>query len=100
MALPLMLGLCEIVLDRCHNITIASLWCLLEQPNKLTYLQCSQCKQLTKEDKDKIKDTIAEENLSLYFYLSLYIETEENLLAEGYDNLDGEDEEAEEESDA
>ena len=83
-ALPLMLSLCEIVLDHCHNITVASLWCLLEQPNDLSNLHCWQCKQITLEDKKKIESVITDENLFLYFEWYPYIEFQEDLLEEGY----------------
>ena len=83
-ALPLMLNLCEIVLDHCHNITVASLWCLLEQPNDLSNLHCWQCKQITMEDKKRIESVITDENLYLYFEWYPYIEVEEALLEAGY----------------
>ena len=83
-ALSSMLGLREIVLDHCHNITVASLWCLLEQPNDLTNLHCWQCKQIILEDKKRIESVITDENLFLYFEWYPYIEFEEALLEEGY----------------
>ena len=95
-ALPMMLGLQEIVLDHCQNITVSSLWYLLEQPNDLTSIQCWQCKQIYQNDKDEIKRTIKEENLSVYFEWYPYNEAEEALLEAGYLNLESEDEESEE----
>ena len=94
LALPMILSLQEIVLDHCDNITVASLWGLLEQPNDLTSLQCWQCKQINSKDKDVIKSTIAEENLSVYFEWYPYLEAEEALLEVGYLNIDSEDEDS------
>ena len=92
-ALPLMLGLQEIVLDHCDNVTAASLWSLLEQPNDLISLQCWQCKLTTPKDRDEIRATIKEENLSVYFEWYPYSEEEEALLEAGYLNIDSEDDE-------
>ena len=92
-ALPLMLGLQEIVLDHCDNVTAASLWSLLEQPNDLISLQCWQCKLITPKDRDEIRATIKEENLSVYFEWYPYSEEEEALLEAGYLNIDSEDDE-------
>ena len=95
-ALPMMLGLQEIVLDHCQSVTVSSLWYLLEQPNDLTSIQCWQCKQIYQNDKDEIKRTIKEENLSVYFEWYPYNEAEEALLEAGYLNLESEEEESEE----
>ena len=46
------------------------------------------------DDKDEIKKTIKEENLSVYFEWYPYIEAEEALLEAGYLNLESEDEES------
>ena len=75
-----MLNLSEVVLDHCHGITIATLWCMLEQPNMLSLLRIWHCKQIAKKDKEVIKSVIAEENLFLYFEWYPYIEAEEELL--------------------
>ena len=88
-----MLGLQEIVLDHCDNVTAASLWSLLEQPNDLISIQCWQCKLITTKDKDEIKATIKDENLLVYFEWYPYNEEEEALLEAGYLNIDSEDDE-------
>ena len=95
-ALPMMLRLQEVVFDHCQNITVASLWHLLEQPNDLTSIQCWQCKQINQNDKDEIKRTIKEENLEVYFEWYPYIEEEEALLEAGYLNLESDEEESDE----
>ena len=96
----MMLGLQEIVLDHCHNITVTSLWGLLEQPNDLVSIQCWHCKQINQKDKDAIKSTIVDENLLLYLDWYPYIEAEEALLEAGYLNLDSEDDESEEQNES
>ena len=95
-ALPTMLRLQEVVFDHCQNITVSSLWYLLQQPNDLISIQCWQCKLINQSDKDEIKRTIKEENLSVYFEWYPYIEAEEALLEAGYLNLESEDEESDE----
>ena len=95
-ALPMMLRLQEVVFDHCQNITVSSLWYLLQQPNDLISIQCWQCKLINQSDKDEIKRTIKEENLSVYFEWYPYIEAEEALLEAGYLNLESEDEESDE----
>ena len=95
-ALPMMLRLQEVVFDHCQNITVASLWHLLEQPNDLTSIQCWQCKQINQNGKDEIKRTIKEENLEVYFEWYPYIEEEEALLEAGYLNLESDEEESDE----
>ena len=87
-ALPMMLRLQEVVFDHCQNITVASLWHLLEQPNDLTSIQVWQCIQINQNDKDDMKRTIKEENLDVYFEWYPYIEEEEALLEAGYLNLE------------
>ena len=95
-ALPMMLRLQEVVFDHCQNITVASLWHLLEQPNDLTSIQVWQCIQVNQNDKDEIKRTIKEENLDVYFEWYPYIEEEEALLEAGYLNLESDEEESDE----
>jgi len=95
-ALPMMLRLQEVVFDHCQNITVASLWHLLEQPNDLTSIQCWQCKLINPNEKDEIKRTIKEENLDVYFEWYPYIEEEEALLEAGYLNLESDEEESDE----
>ena len=95
-ALPMMLRLQEVVFDHCQNITVASLWHLLEQPNDLTSIQVWQCIQINQNDKDEIKRTIKEENLDVYFEWYPYIEEEEALLEAGYLNLESDEEESDE----
>jgi len=57
----------NVVFDRCHGFTANSLWRLLELPNDLRILRCWHCKQVGQDDKNAIRDVIADNNLTLYW---------------------------------
>jgi hypothetical protein len=96
LALNPLLTLRNVVIDYCHNVTISLFWQLLQQPNELSVLRCWHSKGVTMEDKTVIKDTVKEENLSLYWEWYPYNEYEE-LMESGHivedDSTSGDEEE-------
>ena len=81
------------MIDYCHNISERFFWQLLEQPNNLSVMRCWHCKGVSEEFKKQMKDTISDENLSLYWEWYPYNEYEELLDAGQIVLDDGDDEE-------
>ena len=93
-----LLSLRNVVVDYCHNVTERFLWLLLEQPNNLEVLRCWHCKGVPEEAKKKIRQTVSDENLQLYWEWYPYNEYEE-LLDAGQIVLDDTSEGEEDEED-
>ena len=93
-----LLSLRNVVVDYCHNVTERFLWLLLEQPNNLEVLRCWHCKGVPEEAKKKIRQTVSDENLQLYWEWYPYNEYEE-LLDAGQIVLDDTSEGEEEDED-
>ena len=94
-----LLTLRNVVIDYCHNISERFFWQLLEQPNNLSVMRCWHCKGVSEDFKKQMKDTISDENLSLYWEWYPYNEYEE-LLDAGQIVLDDGDDEEEEDLEA
>ncbi len=88
-----MLDLRNVVIDYCHNVTVATMWAFLLQPNNLGVMRSWHCKGVTMEDKLAVKKVIQDENLMLYWEWFPYNEYEE-LLEAGLIPEDDDDEEA------